>query len=83
MKKLGIDAVALDKKCSDHDLYRALGLRTGVFFDKQTFGADRLVVEAATEDGENSGNAPDTAKLEEFLAKNAIRRNGSPRYSSD
>ncbi len=28
-----------------------------------------MVVEAATEDGENSGNVPDTAKLEEFLAK--------------
>jgi spermidine dehydrogenase len=69
MKKLGIDAVALDKKCSDHDLYKALGLGTGVFFDKETFGADRLIVAAATEDGENSGNVPDAAKLEEFLAK--------------
>jgi spermidine dehydrogenase len=69
MKKLGIDAAALDKKCSDHDLYKALGLGTGVFFDKETFGADRLVVEAATEDGENSGNVPDAAKLEKFLAK--------------
>jgi len=69
MKKLGIDAAALDKKCSDHDLYKALGLGTGVFFDKETFGADRLVVEAATEDGPDSGNVPDTAKLEEFLAK--------------
>jgi spermidine dehydrogenase len=69
MKKLGIDAAALDKKCSDHDLYKALGLATGVFFDKETFGADRLVVEGATEDGENSGNVPDTAKLEKFLAK--------------
>ena len=69
MKKLGIDAVALDKKCSDHDLYKSLGLGTGVFFDGETFGADRLVVEAATEDRENSGDAPDTAKLEEFLAK--------------
>jgi len=69
MKKLGIDAAALDKKCSDHDLYKALGLATGVFFDKETFGADRLVVEDATEDGENSGNVPDTAKLEKFLAK--------------
>jgi spermidine dehydrogenase len=69
MKKLGIDAVALDKKCSDHDLYKSLGLGTGVFFDGETFGADRLVVEAATEDRENSGDAPDAAKLEEFLAK--------------
>jgi len=73
MKKLGIDAVALDKKCSDHDLYKSLGLGTGVFFDGETFGADRLVVEAATEDRENSGDAPDTAKLEEFLAKTPFK----------
>src|SRR6266404_761715 len=69
LKILGIDAAALDKKCSDHDLYKALGLGTGVFFDKETFGADRLVVEAATEEAENSGNVTDTAKLQEFLAK--------------
>src|SRR5712671_4526557 len=43
LKKLGIDAAALDKKCSDPDQYRSLGLGAGVFFDRETFGADRLV----------------------------------------
>jgi spermidine dehydrogenase len=39
---LGIDVSAASKVFS-HDLYPSLGLRCGVFFDKQTFGADRLV----------------------------------------
>src|SRR5206468_13074332 len=38
MKRLGINAVALDKKCTDHALYRSLGLGSGVFFDRETFG---------------------------------------------
>jgi spermidine dehydrogenase len=40
---LGID-VAGYAKVLDGALYKSLGLRPGVFFDKETFGADRLVV---------------------------------------
>ncbi|MBM4219432.1 MAG: NAD(P)/FAD-dependent oxidoreductase [Gammaproteobacteria bacterium] len=39
---LGID-VSQAKEVFDHDLYPSLGLRGGVFFDKETFGKDRLV----------------------------------------
>src|SRR4030095_6510053 len=56
MKKLGIDAVALDKKCSDHHLYRSLGLGPGAFFDKETFGADRLVAGLGAIYEETSGD---------------------------
>lgn len=44
MRTLGIDAKALDESCADHELYASLGLRSGVYFDKETFGVDRLVV---------------------------------------
>jgi spermidine dehydrogenase len=40
---LGIDVAGYDKVL-DSALYKSLGLRPGVFFDKETFGTDRLVV---------------------------------------
>lgn len=44
LKALGIDPIALAKKCEDRGFYRKLGLQRGIFFDKETFGADKLVV---------------------------------------
>ena len=46
LKKLGIDPPQFDAKFTDHKLYRSLGLQSAVFFDKETFGEDRLVVGA-------------------------------------
>lgn len=43
MTDLGIDPAALEAKCHDRDVYG--NLRSACFFDKQTFGADRLVVD--------------------------------------
>lgn len=43
IEELGID-VASYPKYHDARLYRSLGLRPRVFFDKETFGADRLVM---------------------------------------
>jgi spermidine dehydrogenase len=44
LKKLGVDPVKLDEECSKEDFYKSLGLGRGIFFDKETFGADKLVV---------------------------------------
>ncbi len=46
LKDLGVD-VDLAQQVFDHNLYHSLGLRGGIFFDKKTFGADRLVAGAA------------------------------------
>src|SRR5436309_872808 len=69
MSKLGIDPVALDKKCSDHNLYPSLGLGSGIFFDKETFGVDRLVAGLPSFEGEAPQDTARPSKLEEFLAR--------------
>jgi spermidine dehydrogenase len=45
MKELGIDVDSL-KKLEHHSFYSDHGLQRGLFFDKETFGADKLVVGA-------------------------------------
>jgi spermidine dehydrogenase len=46
MAALGIDPVALDARAHDRRLYPSLGLRRGIFFDRETFGRDHLAVGA-------------------------------------
>lgn len=41
LRALGVDPVALSRDCVKSDLYAGLG--RGVFFDRATFGADRLL----------------------------------------
>ena len=44
MKSLGVDPVALEKECNDPSIYA--GLQPATFFDRETFGANKLVVGA-------------------------------------
>jgi spermidine dehydrogenase len=46
LRSLGIEPVALSRACDKPRIYTDLGLAHGVFFDKETFGADRLVAGA-------------------------------------
>ncbi len=55
LKTLGIDVAALAKRTQDLKFYDRLGLRAGAFFDRETFGADKLVVGFDTEGDGNAG----------------------------
>lgn len=44
VRKLGIDIATLAKTTQDNDFYASRGLHSAVFFDRETFGADKLVV---------------------------------------
>ena len=44
LKAIGIDAPALAKSTQKPDYYGSIGLTAGVFFDRETFGADYLAV---------------------------------------
>jgi len=69
MKKLGIDPVALDKKCTDHGFYRSIGLGSGVFFDRKTFAADRLLQSPRGMDEESAEAQETETRWKEFLAQ--------------
>ena len=44
IRSLGIDVQALAHKIEQQDFYAKLGMQAGVFFDRETFGADKLLV---------------------------------------
>ena len=69
IEELGID-VASYPKYHDANLYRSLGLHSTIFFDKETFGVDRLVVgPASLRGGEEDEVMPsDKDQWKEFLA---------------
>jgi spermidine dehydrogenase len=68
IEELGIDVPSYPKYVSK-DLYRSLGMKPHIFFDHETFGADKLVVNAAHTGGDESGLSDEAgeATLREFL----------------
>ena len=73
VEELGIDVPSYSKYLSK-DLYRSFGMRSKVFFDKETFGADKLTVNPAPWGAnDNSGDSGvesgrDSAIWKQFFA---------------
>jgi|SRR5579863_4649031 len=69
LTELGIDPPALEKKCLDRNVYSGLG--SSYFFDKETFGVDRLVTGLP---GGSYGQQPTAGNKAwpEFLAKTPL-----------
>jgi spermidine dehydrogenase len=51
IRDLGIDVSSYSRH-NDKKLYASLGLKRRIFFDRETFGADRLVISPGDNDGE-------------------------------
>jgi spermidine dehydrogenase len=66
--ELGIDVPSYSQYVNKK-LYPSLGLKPRIFFDKETFGTDKLVMNAIRIEGEesNTKDAGSKAELEEFL----------------
>jgi spermidine dehydrogenase len=67
MDELGIQPAALAAKCYRKNVYKHLS--TGVFFDKQTFGADRLVAPAP---GGRRGGGGNLEECKAFFEKTPL-----------
>src|SRR3546814_2514342 len=56
LKDLGIDAKGLSAKYPNDPLYRSRNLGNATWFDKETFGADKLVKMPGGGHGESAGS---------------------------
>jgi spermidine dehydrogenase len=65
---LGVDVTRWER-VYDKKLYAGLGMRPGVFFDRETFGADRLLASPGADPGGEAGaSVASTITWEDFLA---------------
>src|ERR1700680_4536720 len=69
IQELGIDVSSYPKYVNSN-LYPAAGLRAKIFFDKETFGVDKLVINPHPRGGGESEDAadPSSGLLKQFLA---------------
>ena len=82
LKTLGIDPPQFEARFTDRKLYRSLSLGSGVFFDKQAFGEERLVVGTpgrSWDEGASPDQKQKNSSWMEFLAKTPL----SPRVQHD
>jgi spermidine dehydrogenase len=72
IEELGIDVPSFSRYFNK-DLYRSFGLHPNIFFDKETFGTDKLVVNASLRGTESEEAAQTSFKmLKQFLAEAPI-----------
>ena len=67
LKRLGIDPPKLEEATTDHKLYRSLGLKSAVFFNKEKFGSDKLLV--GQPDSRRGRQGEQTRSWDDFLAE--------------
>ncbi len=81
INELGIDVASYPKYVSK-DLYRSMGLVPNIFFDKETFGADKLLANPAPLAGSENGDSdgPDSKLWKQFLADAPISDQGKKDY---
>src|ERR1700722_10441121 len=59
VEELGIDVPSY-AKYFDKNLYRSFGMRRKIFFDKETFGADKLVINPTVRGGDESEDSSES-----------------------
>jgi spermidine dehydrogenase len=70
LRKLGVDPVRLHATCARKNFYGSMGLHHGIFFDRETFGTDKLVVGIGTKSwAELLGDAPLTPTVRADIAR--------------
>jgi len=81
INELGIDVASYPKYVSK-DLYRNMGLLPNIFFDKETFGADKLLANPAPLGGSETVDSanPDSKLWKQFLADAPLSDQGKKDY---
>jgi spermidine dehydrogenase len=79
IRELGIDVASYPKYVNEN-LYRSFGLYPKIFFDKETFGADRVTINPMMRvSGESQDSPAGAAALESFLSEAPL----SPQAKAD